>query len=109
MVFNDPILAGNTIPLFPRLYSTTQIATTIPPPLQVAREKGIILLQFLAIPEAQSHVYAGQTTLYTRQTVVGVYSIFHSATESHSLRSFGLQSFLLAFRTKIQISICLVE
>ena len=78
MVFNDPILAGNTIPLFPRLYSTTRFATTIPPPLQVVREKGIILLQFLAIPEAESDVYGGQTAMYARQTVVGVYSIFHS-------------------------------
>jgi hypothetical protein len=31
MVFNDPILAGNTIPLFPRLYSTRGTAAAIPP------------------------------------------------------------------------------
>jgi hypothetical protein len=86
MVFNDPILAGNDIPLFPRLYGNSG-RPLFPILLQVVRAKGIILLQFLAIPEAESHVYTGQMAIYARQMVVGVYSIFHSPTESHNLKN----------------------
>jgi hypothetical protein len=40
MVFNDSILVGNAIPLFPRLYSTTRIAAAIPPPPPSRLRKG---------------------------------------------------------------------
>ena len=90
MVFNDPILAGNAIPLIHRLYSTGGIvAAAIPPPPPSRPRKGNNSTPFLANPEAHSHVYAGQMALYAQQTVVGVYSIFHSLTESHSLRPFA--------------------
>jgi hypothetical protein len=71
MVFNDPILAGNTIPFSPRLYSTGGIAADIPPPPPSCPRKGNNSTPIFAILEAES-----QTDGPIRPTDGGR-SIFH--------------------------------